>query len=139
MMQAVKAKGVTPVGAFLIMLSAFPVAGLTCAVLYHNASIFYEALAAVPIAAVAGPVAILSVLALIQWLRSSMVGPVWWSPARRFPATIIFRTSFAIGVILVTALCLYGFGEEGKSSQLGDPLPGSSTNQVDQVAGAHQN
>jgi|SRR5215831_5328484 len=99
MMQAVETKGVTPVGAFLIMLSAFPVAGMICAVYYHNSAIFYEALAAVPIAAVAGPVAILLVIALIQWLRSRMVGFVWHSTAGRltYYSSEIGRTHHLIG------------------------------------------
>jgi hypothetical protein len=134
-MQAVETKGVTPVGAFIIMLSAFPVAGLICALNYHKASIFYQFLDAVPIMAVAGPIALFSVLALAQWLRSSPVAIVWRSRARRFSATIILRTSFAIGVVVVTALFLYAFEEEGKSSEWGDPLPALTTNQLAQFNG----
>jgi hypothetical protein len=137
-MQTVETKGVTPAGAFAIMLSAVPVAGLICAAYYHDASIFYEALAAVPIAAFAGPIAIMLALALNQWLRSARVGIDWRSLAGRFPATVIFRTSLAIGVVIATALFLYAFEEAEKSSQLGDPLPGLTTNQVAQVAIVHQ-
>jgi hypothetical protein len=107
MMQVVKTKGITPVWAFLIMLSAFPVAGMICAVYYHNSSIFYEALIAVPIAAVAGPIAILSLFPLIQWLHSRVLGFVLPSTVGRFSATIIFRTLFALGVVAMTALAFF--------------------------------
>lgn len=106
-MQAVKTKGITPVRAFFIMLSAFPVAGAICALYFHSITAFYESLTAVTVAAVTGPIAILLLFALVQWLRSRMLGFVHWSRVGLFSGTIILRTLLAIGVVVMAAIVIY--------------------------------
>jgi uncharacterized membrane protein len=70
----VKERKIKLLWAFLIMLAAFPATGLVCAIVYHDAAMFYWSLVSIPIAAVMIPVVFLGMYFLgILMVRLSLI------------------------------------------------------------------
>ena len=83
MIKPMSTSNIKPLRVFLLMLAAFPVAGLVCAITYADRSMFLWSLAAVPIAAVVFPVAFFS-MRMIPVLLLGAVGSIFVGVAKLF-------------------------------------------------------
>ncbi len=77
------ASNIKPLWVFLLMLAAFPIAGLVCAITYDDRSMFLWSLAAVPIAAIVFPLVFVS-MRMIPALLLGAIGSICVGVVRLF-------------------------------------------------------